>query len=73
MKLTLESTTQIVDINGVPARMWEGTSEAGVKVRAFITRLAVEADQDLSQFEAELQACRTPEQLGPIIPLRFII
>jgi hypothetical protein len=36
MKVTLESTTKIVDINnGVKARLWEGRTESGIEVHAF--------------------------------------
>ena len=40
MKVTLESTTKIVELNGVQARIWEGTTEGGIRVHAFITRIA---------------------------------
>ena len=32
MKITIESTTQIVEANGVKCRVWEGVTERGVKV-----------------------------------------
>lgn len=73
MKLTLTSTTKIVQLNGVPARVWEGTSEAGVPVMAFITRLAVERDEDTSQFEAELLACATPSNEAALWPSRMVL
>lgn len=41
MKITLESTSKIVELNGVPARVWEGKSESGIPCHAFITRIAV--------------------------------
>jgi len=40
MRITIESTTKIVTVNGVPARVWEGTTEAGAAVICFITRVA---------------------------------
>jgi len=60
MKLTLESTTQIVHVNGVAARVWEGQTESGIACHAFITRVAVKNDLDSSQFDRELQECRPP-------------
>lgn len=36
MKISIESTTQIVALDGVPARVWEGTTASGVRVQAFI-------------------------------------
>ena len=55
MKITLESTAEIVEINGQPCRVWEGATAKGVRVTAFITRLAVPADQDLGEFDRELK------------------
>ena len=60
MKVTLESTTKTVTLNGVPSRIWEGKTESGVPVHAFITRIAVHKDADCSQFEAELRECAAP-------------
>lgn len=53
MKITLESTREIVNVNGARARVWEGETERGVKIVAFITRIAVRSDADNSQFELE--------------------
>jgi hypothetical protein len=55
MKATIESTDLIVDVGGVPARVWNGRTENGVEFLAFITRLAVPEGQDCTQFESELR------------------
>lgn len=55
MKIIIESTEKLVTINGVPARVWEGHTESGIPVHAFVTRIAAPADADCSQFERELQ------------------
>lgn len=64
MKMKIESTSKIVTLRvggqDVPARIWEGHTEAGVPVHAFITRVAVAKEEDASQFEAELQEHRAP-------------
>lgn len=64
MRVTLESTTKIVKlvVGGaeLEARIWEGTTESGIKVHALITRIAAHKDDDLSQFEAELREQRPP-------------
>lgn len=60
MKVTIQNTTKIVELNGVPARIWEGETESGIKVHAFITRIAVQKDDDCSQFEKELQEQAVP-------------
>lgn len=60
MKVTLQSTDKIVQLNGVPARVWEGESSSGIKVHAFITRVAVGKDEDCVEFEKELKECGPP-------------
>ena len=76
MKVTLESTsklvTLIVDGAEVPARIWEGHTEGGIPCHAFITRIAASADQDLSQFERELQERKAPSSDVEFYPLRLI-
>lgn len=73
MKVTLQSTTKIVQLNGVPARIWEGTTESGIPVHAYVTRIAVHEDQDQMEFERELQAHEQPSVEIAAIPLRMII
>jgi hypothetical protein len=73
MKITVESTTKVVDINGVPARIWEGQTDSGIPVHCFITRVGVADDQDCTQFERELKECKPPSFGVEAIPLRMII
>lgn len=73
MRIALHSTTKIVQLNGVPARIWEGTNEAGVKVHAYITRLACDAAADQSEFQKQLQEHSPPSPEIEAIPLRLII
>lgn len=72
MKLTIQNTSAFTRINGVPARVWEGETEKGIKVTCFITRVAVREDSDCSQFEAEL---KEQEPLKPVQswPLSMIL
>ena len=73
MKIILESTTKIVELNGVPARIWEGETEDGIKLHAYVTRVAVNREQDSSQFEKELQQHMAPSPEVEAIPLRMIL
>ncbi len=77
MKLTVESTTKIVELdNGIPARIWEGHTESGVAVHCYITRVAVaegQAESVYKQFETELAECRKPSAGVLAIPLRMIL
>lgn len=81
MKITIESTSKVVDlvVEGriVPARIWQGTTDTGIPVHCFITRIAPTVPNPSAEvtrdFERELQSCRTPTaELGPI-PMRFIL
>ena len=77
MKVTLESTDKIVNLvvdgKSVPARVWEGATERGIRCHAFVTRICVHEDEDASQFEAELREQRKPSPAIEAIPLRLII
>jgi len=70
MNVELHSTSQIVDLNGVPARVWEGQTDSGIPVHAFITRIAAPAEADQAEFERELQQHRPPIE---VYPLRLIL
>lgn len=73
MKITLESTTKIVKLNGVPARIWEGRTESGIKVHAMITRVGVDMGEDTSEFELELQEHRAPSPEIEAWPARLVL
>lgn len=60
MKVTLESTTKVVEVDGKPTRVWEGRTDSGIAMHAFINLVAVKFSEDLSQFEAELFEHRPP-------------
>jgi hypothetical protein len=71
MKMTIESTTRVVKVNGLEARVWQGTSERGVPVVCCITRIGVDRGADNSQFEAELKEHKPPGAMA--IDVRFFI
>jgi len=73
MKIEIESTTKIVHLNGVPARIWEGKTASGIPVHCFITRIAIGKDAETSEFERELQEHRPPTAEIEAIPLRMIL
>ncbi len=75
MKITIESTTKTVELNGgLFARIWEGRTDSGIEVHCLITRIAVHKDLDQAQFVAELQEQRTPSfEVGRAYPSRLIL
>lgn len=60
MKITIENTDRIIDVNGIESRLWEGKTESGIPIHCLIIRIAVSSDADLSQFEKELKVCNPP-------------
>lgn len=74
MKITIESTSKIVELNGIPARVWEGQTESGVKIHCFINRVAIDKDEPrVEEFEKELQEQKVPSVEVQAIPSRLII
>lgn len=67
MKMTIESTDRIIEINGHQARVWQGKTENGVGVLCVISRVAVRADADASQFESELKEQHVPASRDAIM------
>lgn len=66
--MTLESTAEIVELDGIPCRVWQGATGRGVPVTAFIPRVAVQRDRDGSEFEAELIETAEPRAVDPSGP-----
>lgn len=73
MKLTIENTPKIVDLDGTPARVWEGHTESGIAVLCLITRVAIRNDSDQVQFERELSEQKAPSPAVEAIPCRMIL
>jgi len=60
MEMTIHSTDKIVEINGIPTRVWEGVSASGIRVHTYIIRVAVKRGDDVTEFQRELQECIPP-------------
>lgn len=76
MKITIEPTAQIVDLNnGVQARVWTGVSDRGTRCDLFIARIAVSMDEPVEAqrvFERELLERRAPS-VNPAWPARMLL
>ncbi|MCC7423793.1 MAG: hypothetical protein IT428_26305 [Planctomycetaceae bacterium] len=70
MRMQIESTDQLTHMDGVPVRVWKGTSEDGTPCVVFVHRIAVSNQVDQAQFERELA-----EQLPPgrVVDLRHVL
>lgn len=85
MILTLRPTTKLVELkvpgcgpacDVITARIWEGTTESGAKVHAFIPRVALHEDapdEVKEQFGRELQQTVAPSAAVAVYPLRLIL
>lgn len=71
MKITIESTDQIVTVDGMEMRRWLGITDQGTKCDVFVRRLRVAHSEDASQFERELREMPQPD--APPVDLRFLI
>jgi hypothetical protein len=68
MKITLESTDEFCQLDGVQVRLWTGTTQAGRRVSAFIAALAV-LDGDDPELARELVVKLPPDDDAPVIEL----
>lgn len=68
MKITIESTPNIVEVDGRRARIWKGQSEAGVPVLCYIWTISPQTrDEAVNQlFAEELVEIKTPHAITPI-------
>lgn len=62
MKITIESTDMLTEIDGVPVRYWQGTTEAGIPCKVFVHRIAVHNRIDASEFARELKERMPPKE-----------
>jgi hypothetical protein len=60
MQIQIESTADIVTLDGVQCRRWKGVTSRGTECEVLVHRIAVREDLDSTQFEQELA-----EQLPP--------
>jgi hypothetical protein len=62
MKVTLDSTPDHLILKtpdgAVPARIWTGTTESGIVVHAYVTRLFATSVDDTERLEREIEAER---------------
>lgn len=63
----------MVELNGIPARIWEGHTDSGIPVHCYIARVAVATGERQEDFERELRDTRTPSAAVEAIPLRMIL
>ena len=60
MKLTIEATEKLTELDGVPVRLWNGTTETSVKCLVFVHQIAVHNSEDPASFDRSLLPVATP-------------
>jgi hypothetical protein len=60
VKITMQSTNELITVNGALARIWVGQTENGIPVTCYVTNVMVARTEDLSEFERELREVRPP-------------
>jgi len=76
MVITISPTSKMVEVNGVPARIWEGETTDGIKCHVFVTRVAVAEtypEHVHKQFREALQETKQPSAEVEAYPLRLIL
>jgi hypothetical protein len=75
MKITIASTSKLVELDGVQCRIWEGETEHGARVHCFIPRIGTDSQdpKQLEQFAKDLVEQRAPSPAIASFPLRLIL
>jgi hypothetical protein len=63
VKITIESTGRRAKVDGVPCSFWDGVSESGTRCVVFVHRIAVNLDDDHSEFESGLMEAPKPDKV----------
>jgi hypothetical protein len=74
MKLEIESTAQIVILDGgIEARIWQGVTKSGIPVTLLVPRIAVAKGEPSEEFERELEEHAAPRPEIQAWPLRMLL
>jgi len=73
MQIKIQNTDKIVELSGVPARVWEGKTKSGIPVHCFITRISPQSNDNIEDFERELMKTNAPSPEVAAYPLRLIL
>ncbi len=63
MKITIESTDDLVSIDGVEARLWNGTTSGGIRCHIYICKIGVHKDESQDEFQRELKEAYAPSEI----------
>lgn len=61
MKVELESTSKQVLLNGIPCRIWEGRTDRGTPIHAFVALVGISDDPAaIAELDSELNRSPAP-------------
>ena len=60
MKARVESTKEIITMDGVPVRVWKGVTENGTRFELYVPRVGHPPGTE-AEFQAEFEERRTPK------------
>jgi len=69
MKITMTPTAIMTELDGLPVRLWEGTTARGVPVRVFVARLSTPAGVDAKEMADELFETLPPAEYVPLLTI----
>jgi len=61
MQIVIESTGEVIELDGVPVRLWRGTTAAGVPCNVFVHRVHVAWGLDTKDFSDDLLQQEPPK------------
>ncbi len=69
MIITITSTSEVLDLGGLPARVWNGTTPGGHPLRLYVSRIEADGPEAAAELDAlvsagELNAADPPPSLG---------
>ncbi len=75
MQLTIEPTVTIDRVEGVPCRLWTGTTNEGTPVHVWVRMLSPQTEDAvaLSAFDHELEELPSVEKHPVEFDLRFVV
>jgi hypothetical protein len=71
VKLIIEATDKLTELDGVRVRVWNGKTEDGKECLVFVHQIAVDRSQDASAFERAFKELPTPAG-AMMVPLEHV-
>ena len=67
MRIAIESTPSVTEIDGVQCRIWHGVTASGTRCTVLVQRLVVAEGEDQDRCRHELRELEPPRFFTPLI------